>query len=113
MIVPVAVAPLQRRAVYERIERLPDRVSTPATRGGTYRRDRVPTPRLVEGDLRENLPIDPLRWPGIMGGERLATDNRQVGYTRWKAFPSDRVPFFPGRGGYGSGTMDGAVVLDW
>ena len=42
------------------IERLPDRITTPAMRGGTYRLDRVPTPRLVEGDLRENLAIDPL-----------------------------------------------------
>ena len=34
----------------------------------------------------------PTALPGITGGERLATDNRQLGYTRWKAFPSDRVP---------------------
>jgi hypothetical protein len=36
--------------------------------------------------------------PGNMGGERLATDNRQLGYTRWKAFPSDRVPSLGGEG---------------
>jgi len=50
-----------------------------------------PSPRLVARDLRDNLAIDPLGGHAT-GGERLAPDIGQLGYTAARSVPLSPCP---------------------
>ena len=86
----------------------------PSTKPGMHRRhlprERVPTARLPEHGLRENLDYEtPKSGHGIVTGERLATDKRHPGYTVLESAPS--MPLLLPRHGEGESAFSTSSIV--